>query len=56
MKPGWKTTEFWLTVFTTAGGLLSTYSGLIPTPWGMVISAVVACGYTISRGLAKSGR
>lgn len=56
MKPGWQTTEFWLTVFTTASGLISTYGGLIPTPWGMIISAVVTCGYTISRGMAKQNQ
>lgn len=55
MKPGWKTTEFWLTVFTTASGLVSQYGGFIPEPWGLLVGAVVTAGYTISRGLAKRG-
>ena len=56
MKQGWKSTEFWLTIFTNASSLVATYGGFIPTPWGMVISAVVTAGYTISRGLAKQGK
>ena len=55
MKAGIYTTEFWLTVFTNASSLVATYGGFIPTPWGMVIGAVVTAGYTISRGLAKQG-
>lgn len=55
MKTGWKTTEFWVTVFTGITGILGTYGGMIPEPWGLIVTAVVACGYTISRGLAKVG-
>ena len=55
MKAGWKTTEFWITVFTALNGLVGQYGGLIPPPWGLVVSAVVAAAYTISRGLVKGG-
>lgn len=55
MKAGWKTTEFWLTIFTSAASLVGTYGELIPTPYGLVISAIVTAGYQISRGLAKKG-
>lgn len=56
MKEGYKTTEFWLTLFSTASGILGTYGGLIPTPWGLILSTIVTAGYTISRGLAKQGQ
>lgn len=56
MIRGWQTSEMWLTVFTSAASLIGTYGGLIPTPWGMIVSAVVTAGYTISRGLAKQGK
>ena len=54
MKSGWKTTEFWLTIFTSASSLVATYGGIIPSPYGMVISALVTAGDQISRGLAKA--
>ena len=54
IKSGWKTTEFWITVFTGLSGILGTYGGLIPPPWGIVAAAVIGAGYTISRGLAKA--
>lgn len=53
MKAGWKTTEFWVSVFTGASGLLGTYGGMIPEPWGIIMTAIVSAGYSISRGLAK---
>ena len=55
MKSGWKTTEFWITVFAAVSGLVSQYGGLIPPPWGLVVTSVVGAAYTISRGLAKGG-
>ena len=54
IKSGWKTSEFWITVFTVASGLIGTYGGLIPPPWGMIATAIIAAGYAISRGLAKA--
>ncbi len=56
MKAGWKTTEFWVTVFTALSGLLGQYGGFIPEPWGIVATSVIGAGYTISRGLAKHGQ
>ncbi len=54
MKPGFKTTEFWLAaVATIVGGVVA--SGIIPTegPWeqviGLVSAALVALGYTGAR-------
>ncbi len=56
MIRGWKTTEFWVTVFTALSGLLGQYGGFIPEPWGIVATSVIGAGYTISRGLAKHGQ
>ena len=53
MKSGIYTTEFWLTIFTAASGVIGTVGGFIPNPYGLVISAIVTAGYQISRGLAK---
>lgn len=59
-KPGWKTTEFWL---STAAALLSAAyaSGAIGqgTPLDKALSivamALAAAGYSVSRGAAKNG-
>lgn len=54
MKPGWKSTEFWLTVAFAVLALVSVLADLIPNPTVAVIAlAVVKAGYNIARGLAK---
>jgi hypothetical protein len=53
IKAGWKTSEFWLTVFTSAGTLVGQIQGVIPEPWGAVIAAVCTMGYTIARAFVK---
>lgn len=58
LKPGYKTTEFWL---TTAAGLLSALfaSGVLgsgsvaETIAGVVAFVLAKAGYAVSRGLAK---
>lgn len=55
MKSGWKTTEFWLTIFTIANSIISQYAEFISSPWGLVAASVIGSAYTISRGLAKKG-
>ena len=58
MKPGYKTTEFWLALAATAIGA-SAASGVIPTDGpiaqaiGMIASALVALGYTGARFALK---
>ncbi len=60
VKPGYKTSEFWLTLGATVVGFLIA-SGVIPETgvWPKVVALVTAAftamGYTISRGLAKKG-
>ena len=59
MKPGVKTTEFYMTLAAQVFGAVLA-SGAIPSegPWlqlaGAVSAGLAAWGYTHSRGLAKS--
>ncbi len=58
MKPGYKTTEFWITIVLTFVGAMMA-SGGIPEDviWGKLAGALLAAGsaagYSVSRGLAK---
>lgn len=58
VAPGYKTTEFWLTLVVVLAGLLPS-SGLLPeNHWavklcGLVVSALAALGYQVSRGSVK---
>ena len=54
-KPGYKTTEFWASLLAALAGILGQVSGILPSPWGVVLAALGTAAYTISRGLAKSG-
>jgi hypothetical protein len=61
IKPGWKTTEWWLTVCVTLASLLWGADILDPEGagtgnkiFGFVVAALGAVGYSVSRGLAKS--
>jgi len=64
MKPGYKTTEFWLTLVTNAVGIAVLMGAVSPEAQeplvqaagqlaGGVIAAVSALGYALSRGKAK---
>ena len=64
MKPGYKTTEFWISVLTAGIGVVAAAGGFTPdqvtattdliTQGGGLIATVAASfGYAISRGLAK---
>jgi hypothetical protein len=62
VKPGWKTTEFWLTVVVALGSLLWGADvldpdgvGTVNKVFGLMVSGLAAVGYTVSRGLAKKG-
>jgi len=61
VKPGWKTSEFWLTVAAMLVGLFVA-SGILPTEHlamkicGFALAALTSLGYTVSRaGVKKSG-
>ena len=60
IKPGWKTTEFWLTSSVALASILWCADVLDPEGvgtankvFGFVVAALGAVGYTVSRGLAK---
>lgn len=60
MKPGWKSTEFWLTV---ALALLGAFvgSGIVPSAhWAVKLAGILTAGvttalYALGRGIAKGG-
>ena len=65
-KPGYKTTEFWVTVVCQILGILALAGVISPEQntvladgvtqiVGAVVAALSAFGYSISRGLAKKG-
>jgi hypothetical protein len=60
VKPGYQTTEFWMTAGATVVGL-AIASGVIPTTgyWpsivALIVSAFAAMGYTVSRTVVKNG-
>jgi len=60
MKPGYKTTEFWLTLLANTIGALLT-SGLIADGstlarvLGVIMMVLSTLGYNVSRGMAKGG-
>ncbi len=61
-KPGWKTTEFWITVCVAGCSLLWGAGVVDPEAgassadkvFGFVVSSLTALGYTVSRGLTKT--
>lgn len=58
VKPGYKTTEFWLSAATAIVGILFA-SGVFPAEsggekiLGIIASVLASVGYTVSRGMAK---
>ena len=59
VKPGYQTTEFWMTAAATVVGL-AIASGIVPTSgtWpqivGLVTGVLGAMGYTVSRTAVKN--
>ena len=64
LKPGYKTTEFWVTVFIQAVGLITALGYLTPEQadtlsqaltqlGGIVVMVAGQFGYSLSRGSAK---
>ena len=60
MKPGYKTTEFWLSAAAAIVGLVAA-SGIFPAEGeigkivGMAVMVMASLGYSQSRGQAKAG-
>lgn len=55
MKPGWKTTEFWVTIATSVGAVAAAADGVLPEKYAALAVAVSGAAYAIARGLAKVG-
>lgn len=56
-KPGYFTTEFWLSVLSAVYLVLNA-SGIlneVNPKWAAIATAVVTAAYTLSRGQAKNG-
>jgi hypothetical protein len=64
VKPGWKTTEFWLSLATSLAGLAALFGVITPTEAGTamigitqavggIMSTIAIVGYSWSRGKAK---
>lgn len=58
VKPGWKTTEFWLSVaaavvgFVMASGAFGDESSVMKA-LGLVASGLAVAGYSVARGITK---
>lgn len=55
MKPGYKTTEFWVTLLTTGGTLLGAIAGALPGTSSVIVVSISSGLYAIARSLAKTG-
>lgn len=57
-RPGWKTSEFWVSIAAIALPLLDNYFKTLPPESAPAIygGAIVAAGFVISRGLVKKSR
>lgn len=55
MKPGYKTTEFYITLLTIGALILTEVSSanLLPLKYASLAAALASAGYAIARGLAK---
>ena len=54
MKPGWKTTEFWLTVLSNLAVVVGALEGVIPAEKMAIIIAVINGVYGVVRATTKS--
>lgn len=56
-KPGFQTTEFWVTIFTGAYMMLNA-SGIleqVPNRYAAIATAIIGGLYSVARGQAKQG-
>jgi hypothetical protein len=54
-KPGYKTTEFAVTVLTAIGALAAALAGELTPRYAAIASAVATGAYAVSRGITKLG-
>lgn len=53
VKPGYKTTEFWVTILTVVGSATAGLQGVVSPTVAAVLGAVSTVAYAVSRGFAK---
>lgn len=53
-RPGFKTSEWLVTLTTIIGAAATAAQGSLPPKWAAVIATVATVAYSISRGLAKT--
>jgi uncharacterized protein (DUF58 family) len=53
MKPGYKTTEFIVTILLNVGVICAALAGSLSPRWAAIASSVSVAAYAIARGLAK---
>jgi predicted acyltransferase len=53
VKPGYKTTEFLVTVLLSLGALLASLTEQLPPKYAALASAVSVAAYSVARGMAK---
>jgi hypothetical protein len=55
ITPGWRTSEFWLTVLgTNVPALVAAYQGKIPPQYAALVLAAANFGYALLRTIHKS--
>jgi hypothetical protein len=52
-KPGWQTTEFWITVLTAVGATAAAATDNLPPRYATLATTISVVAYALSRGLAK---
>lgn len=52
-KPGWQTTEFWVSVLATVGAVAAAQQDAVPDRYAAYVAMVSTIAYALSRGLAK---
>ena len=53
-RPGFKTSEWIVTLLTIIGATATAAQGSLPPKWSAIIATIATVSYTISRGLAKT--
>lgn len=55
IKPGWQTTEFWVTVLLNVGVVATALQGSLAPKWGAICSTITVAVYALARALTKTG-
>ena len=53
IKPGYKTTEFWVTILTVIGSTTVGLTSLVSPTVAAILGTVSTLAYALSRGIAK---